>query len=164
GNWCVWATSARHDGSTQTDNWGDRDRAAHTSNALMLTANMFAFSTNSFQYAKVRYLPKSALYDTSCPGFTYQDIWNLTNSSTGTASIDVVPTLNFPGGTTNGHLVNAVSDTGGSGIVLWKTDTAGCCGTAPTLTRLGQITTDSYTMPPDAQQQGSSTLIDTGNT
>jgi hypothetical protein len=164
GNWCVWATSARHDGSTQTDNWGDRDRAAHTSNALMLTANMFAFSNGSFQYAKVRYLPKSELYDTSCPGFTYQDDWNMTNSSTGATSIDVVPTLNFPGGTTNGHLVNAVSDKGGSGIVLWQTDTTGCCGTAPTLTRQGQITTAAYTMPPNAQQKGSTTLIDTGNT
>ena len=76
----------------------------------------------------------------------------------------MIPTLNFPGGTTTGHLVNAVSDTGGSDIVLWETDTAGCCGTAPTLTRVGQINTDPYTMPPDAQQKGSSALIDTGDT
>src|SRR5262249_21376135 len=133
GTWCVWATSARDDGSTRTDNWADFDKAAHTSNALILTANMFKFSNNNFQYAKVRYLPKSTLYDTSCPGFTYQDIWNLKNSAPfGTTSFTVVPTLNFPGGTTTGHLVNAVSDTGGSDIVLWETDTAGCCGTAPT--------------------------------
>src|SRR5262249_5185773 len=80
GNWCVWATSARDDGSTRTDNWADFDKAAATSNALILTANMFKFSNGNFQYAKMHYLPKSALYDTSCPSFTYQDVWNLKNS------------------------------------------------------------------------------------
>jgi hypothetical protein len=42
--------------------------------AVILTSNQFTFATNpAFQYAKVRFLPKTAFYDTNCPGYTYYD-------------------------------------------------------------------------------------------
>lgn len=166
GSWCNWSTSARDDASTQTDNWADYDRAGTTDNTLMLSANMFKFSNGNFQYAKVRYLPKSALYDTSCPSFTYYDYWDLKNSSSlfPTTSFTVIPTHSYFGSSTTSYLINAKTSGNGSDLVLWKTTTANCCTTAPTLTRQGKISTDPYSVPPGARQPGSSTRIDTGDT
>jgi hypothetical protein len=163
GSWCNWSLNARLNGSTNTSNWADYSKAGTTGNAVVLSTNMYSPFTGSatFQYAKLRFLEKSQLFDTTCPGLNWWDFWNLKNPDS-TLAFTIQPSLSYLSSDIS-YLVNHETSGSGSGLTNWKTDTTTCCTSAPTLSKTA-ITTVNYTIPPGAQQKGTATTIDTGDT
>ncbi len=161
GGWCNYSFNARLNGSTNTSNWADYTNIGNNSNAIILSANMFAFG-GGFQYTKLRFLPKAALYNTTCPGVSWWDQWDLRNANN-TAAFTVQPALNYFNNTTTDYLINTVSSGTGSQLTLWRAVNTSNTNPQPTLTRQATINVASYSAPPDAEQPGTTTRIDTGD-
>ena len=76
GAWCNWALDGDVNGSTAAQNWSDYQGLGFDNQAVYIVPNQFAFG-GGFDYAKIRILPKSTLYNTSCPAITWTDMWDL---------------------------------------------------------------------------------------
>ena len=76
GNWCNWALPGDVNGSTHASNWSDYQGLGFDDQAVYVVPNQFSFS-RVFEYAKLRILPKSTLYNPSCPAITWTDFWDL---------------------------------------------------------------------------------------
>ena len=158
GGWSNYKLDAARDGATATNNWADYPSLGVDNRALYLTANMFAFGGN-FQYAKIRVVPKAGPY--SGGAATFFDFVRLKNAD-GSMAFTIQPchTYGAPGVQ---YLVNSVypSSTGTQKtLTLWSIKNP---ITTPALSRLS-ITTDPFSLPPDADQQGGGTPLDTGDT
>jgi hypothetical protein len=162
GNWCNWSLDAKLNGSTNTSNWADYAKVGVNSNAIVISANMFSpfTGTATFQYAKLRFLSKSQIYNTSCPGVNWWDFWNLTHAD-GTKEFTVQPAHSY----VNSNLMYFLSARSSSGSSLTRRlyTTSATIPPAPTFGGRTTITVNSYSIPPDAQQPGTSTRIDTGD-
>jgi len=78
--WKTWVLNVSLDGSTVTANWGDFWRMGFDDVAVYLSGNMFN-SSQSFQYAKIRVLLKSDLYNVTATTLPYQDVLHLPNEA-----------------------------------------------------------------------------------
>lgn len=158
GAWWNYKLDAKKDGSTNTTNWADYPGLGVDSKALYVTANMFAFG-GGFRYAKVRVVPKAAPYAGAAPAFF--DFVKLKNADNSLA-FTVQPCHTY-GAPDSEYMVNSVYPTTAGGtknkLTLWKLKSP---TTAPTLTRL-TITTDPYSLPPDAAQKGGGVPLDSGD-
>lgn len=160
GGWFNYKMDAKKDGTTATNFWADYPGLGVDSQALYLTANMFSFgSSGSFQYAKIRVVPKTGPYAGGAAAFF--DFVKMKNAD-GSMAFTIQPchTYGAPGVE---YLVNSVypSSTGTQKVLsLWSLKNP--TGT-PTLTRQS-ITTDPFSLPPDAVQKGGGTPLDTGDT
>jgi hypothetical protein len=170
GLWWNWALDARLNGNTLTNNWADYPGLGVDNLAVYLTANMFDFDDNDFEYAKLRILDKSVLYSGGSLG--WHDFWDMCNPGG-------IPSVCFPvpifgcGGTNSAftiqpaytfgrpgteYLINArgESDT----LTLWRlTNPLG----GPSLD-CRSMETFFYTTAPGAEQGGGGQRIDTGDT
>ncbi len=160
GNWCNWSLDAKVNGSTNTDNWADYTKVGNNNNAIILSANMFAFG-GGFQYSKLRFLPKAALYNTNCPGVGWWDEWNLKNADNSTA-FTIQPAHSYNSSNTD-YLVNTTSSGSGDKLTLWKATNNSNSDPRPTLTRSATLNVGSYAVPPLAEQPGTSTRLNTGD-
>lgn len=162
GGWTHWALDARHEDTVITGNWADFPRLGADAVAVYLTANMFSVS-NRFQYAKVRILKKSELYNTATKTLTYQDIWDLKNED-GTAVTSLHPPQ-FRGRTgdvtAGGILVNASDKAKATYLTVWKIDDP--AGPAPTASRSTISGFWPYDYPASAPQLGGPTQLDTND-
>jgi hypothetical protein len=160
GGWFNYKLDAKKDGATATNFWADYPSLGVDSQALYLTANMFSFGSNGFfQYAKIRVVPKTGPYaGGTAPFFDFVKMKNADGSMAFT--IQPCHTYGAPGVE---YLVNSVypSSTGTQKVLtLWSLKNP--TGT-PTLTRQS-ITTDPFSLPPDAVQKGGGTPLDSGDT
>lgn len=163
GSWCNYSFNARLDGSTDTNNWADYPKAGINGNSVILTANMFDLTSGYFQYSKVRFLPKSTLYDTSCPAVGWWDYWGQQNGD-GSSAFTLQPAHSYVNSNST-YLVNAQFGSA-SYLTLWSTTTPDgpySGASYPSLARQATLSVSSYSVPPDAEQPGTSTLIDTGD-
>jgi hypothetical protein len=160
GGWFNYKLDAKKDGSTATSFWADYPSLGVDSQALYLTANMFSFGSNgSFQYAKIRVVPKTGPY--SGGAATFFDFVKMKNAD-GSMAFTIQPSHTY-GAPGVEYLVNSVypSSTGTQKVLsLWSLKNP--TGT-PTLSRQS-ITTDPFSLPPDAVQKGGGTPLDTGDT
>jgi hypothetical protein len=69
-SWWSYVLDATVDGSTKTNNWADYPGLGQDASAVYLTANMFQWNDGPFQYAKLRIVPKQALYTGGTPTFS----------------------------------------------------------------------------------------------
>lgn len=158
GGWFNYKINGKLDGTTATNNWADYPALGVDNQALYVTANMFAFG-GGFQYTKLRIIPKAGPY--SGGALAYTDFVRLKNAD-GSPVFTLQPchTYGAPGAE---FLVNSVFPTSATQnkLSLWKlVNPTG----SPTLTRV-TITTDPYSLPPDAAQKGSGSIpLDTGDT
>ena len=76
GVWCNWALRGDRNGSTASGNWSDYQGMGYDSQAVYVVPNQFTWA-GAFDYAKIRILHKSTLYNTSCPAITWTDLWDL---------------------------------------------------------------------------------------
>ena len=76
GGWCSWALPGDQNGSEPAGNWSDYQGLGFDNQAVYVVPNQFGFN-GSFDYAKIRILPKDALYDNTCPAMTWTDLWDL---------------------------------------------------------------------------------------
>jgi len=126
GAWRNYKFDATLDGSARTSNWADFPALGVDSNALYLTANMFAFG-GGFQYVKVRVVPKTGPYSGgAAPYFDFTKLKNADNSSVFTLQ----PCHTF-GAPQVEYLVNSAFPSGNY-LSVWRIANA---ATAPTITR-----------------------------
>jgi hypothetical protein len=157
GAWWNYKLDASRDGQTPTNNWADYPSVGVDSQALYLTANMFQFNGN-FAYAKVRVVPKTAPYAGGVA--TYSDIVRLQNAD-GSFAFTVQPCHTY-GASTVEYLVNSVypSQAGTQNtLTLWSLTNPLA---SPALARRS-VTTSPFSLPPDADQRGGGTPLDTGD-
>jgi hypothetical protein len=164
GGWKNWALEGSLNGTTQTVFEVDFPRAGYDNNAVYLTANMFNVSSNVLQYAKIRILKKSELYNPATTTLTFQDIWNLKNEDNSIAtSISPIQLRGQPGaGIPSGILVNASDAAAATYLTLWRIDNPTSATPAATRTTLKNIW--SYDLPALVPQKGSVLKIDPGDT
>jgi hypothetical protein len=163
GNWCSWSLNARLNGSIDTNTWADYPKVGTNNNAIVISANMFDMGGSSFQYVKLRFLPKAALYDTTCPDFNWWDIWSLSNEDNSKA-FTVQPANSYLKNNIT-YLLNSQSE-GPNQLTLWRVSTTAANPPVPTLTRQATlISSTEFGVPPDAEQQGgaANSRIDTGD-
>lgn len=160
GGFCNWAVDARYNGGALTSFWADYPGVGVTANTLVVSANMFN-SSNAFQYSKIRVFPKSQIYNTSCPGFSYNDTWGMTDAD-GTRSFTMQPAVSYLGGGTT-YVVNSRNG-GPNQITLWSLTDSAANPPALTLTRQATLVSDTnFAIPPGAQQPGTTGRVDTGD-
>ncbi len=160
GNWCLFSLDAKVNGSKNTNNWADYTKVGVTTNAVVLSANMFAFG-GGFQYTKMRFISKAKLYASNCPGLPWWDFWNLRNADN-SAAFTIQPAHSYVGSTT-GYGLNSYSG-GGNKLTLWRYITPNNINpNSPTLTRQTTLLPSAYSLAPNAVQKGSATAINTGD-
>jgi len=155
GSWNNYNSNARLDGTQNSPYWADYPGLGFDHEALYITSNQFDFD-NGFHYAKLRIFNKSQLY--AGQTLTYADFWNMVDADNELV-FTLKPAHHF-GAPTSRYLLNT-RWYGLDFVTLWRIDNP--IGTSPTLTRQATVTVGSYSFPPDAVQQGSSNLIDTGD-
>jgi hypothetical protein len=168
GAYWIWALDATLDGSTPTQNWADYPMLGFDTQAIYISMNMFPLSSTGSQYAKLRILNKAELYAGGAGAghiIRWQDFWNLKNPDNSTA-FAVQPAVHFRGlgGNPNAYLVNALWPSG-STLTLWTlSNPLGIwTGGSASLSRAA-VTCRSYALPPHAEQPGTATRVDTGDT
>jgi len=153
GQWRNYALDARKDGTTNTNNWADYPGLGVDAHALYLTANMFRIGGN-FAYSKIRIVPKAAIY--SGGAVTFFDLVRMKNADN-TFAFTVQPCHIF-GAPQAVYFVNSLFPTGNS-LTLWSLTNP---LTAPVLTRR-TVAVSTYDLPPDADQPGGVTPLDSGD-
>jgi hypothetical protein len=158
GSWRMFSFDVSHR-DTGTPMYGAFPRASLIKNALLITADMFAWDGDRFQFAQVWLLPRSALYSNTKPSFYTE--WGFKNAD-GSLASTIVPAVSYVDSTTT-YLVNSLVRTDGKAnqLSIRQIDTAD--PTAPTFA-LSTFRVPDYSMPPDAEQLGTNTLITTGGT
>lgn len=76
GTWYQWNTSAIALGDSTTPHWGDYPALGYDSVALYLSSRQFPLAGGSFQYNKLRIVPKAPLYANTAGSITYTDFWD----------------------------------------------------------------------------------------
>ena len=164
GAWCNWALKGNANGGTQVPNWSDYQGLGFDSRAVYVVPNQFTFG-GGFAYSKIRILPKTTLYNQSCPSVTWTDLWDIRYPTPPTgADAFAVPTIRpaVTFGTPNAqHFVaNSIFVPPNNNFVaLYELNDP---LTTPSLTATA-VPVAATSPPPDAGQQGGGTpLIDVG--
>jgi hypothetical protein len=155
GAWWNYDLNARLDGSTNTNFWADFPGLGYDDNSIYLTSNQFSLGSNTFQYAKVRVLHKAVAM--SGAPLSWADFVNMLNAD-GTRAFSLQPSRTLTSSTTMYLLNNRPGS--GSSVTLWNI-TGG--PSAPVLTRQATVTVGAYSIPPDAVQPGTATLVATND-
>ena len=161
--WTNWALSERSDGQTVTNNWADFPQVGIDNVALYVTSNQFSLVTFTFQYAKLRIIKKSDLYNPATVNLPYQDIFNLKNGDNTVASTLQVPHLRgrTQVATANGfYMINASDTPNASYLTLWQI--VNPTSNAPNVTRTTLNNVWPYSYPAAAPQPGTTITLDTG--
>jgi hypothetical protein len=159
GGWWQYKFDMSKDGSTTTTNWSDYESLGITDDKLVLTAQQFTFSTNSYVYPNVRVIDRAAVYSGS--PVSYVDFVGFSPPVGG----DIYDTFvtkcarNLTPGDAVAHLL-CVRVNGGSNVSYREITGPPA---APTLTNAAAIPVTAYSAPPNAAQLGSSTLVPTND-
>lgn len=154
GPWRNYALNAMVDGTTATNNWADFPALGVDNQALYVTSNQFAFG-GTFQYAKIRVIPKAGPYSGGAAPFF--DFVNMKNQN-GSTAFTVQPCHTF-GAPQVEYLVNSAFPSGNF-LTLWQITNP--TAATPTLTRK-QVTVSPYTLAPNADQSGGAPPFNTGD-
>jgi hypothetical protein len=145
--------------------FADSPRFGLTENAFLIAANMYSNANRSFQYAKLWQVSKATIYNDpslgTCPAFPAPTslMLNQERNSDGSLPFSVVPARRYDGSTT-AYMVNTLLN-GGNTLTFWELDT-----TNPTVIKgsYRYVPVRRYSNPPNAEQSGTSALIDTWGT
>jgi hypothetical protein len=162
GGWKNWAFEGSLNGATQTPFEVDFPMMGYDNNAVYLTANMLN-AVGTLQYAKLRILKKSELYNPATTAVSFQDIWDLRNEDNSKASsLRPAQLRGRPGtGTPPGILINASDAVNADHLTLWRIDNPLTATPSAARTTLRNIW--RYDYPAVVPQQGSAQRIDPGD-
>jgi len=158
GDWFFYAFDGTLDGSTPTTNWADFPALGVDSSVVVLTANMFSFSNSTFQKAKIRIFNKSVLI--AGGAVTWFDFVGMTDPGSGINSFTLQPALTF-GSPGTFFLVSASNTPNSCNLVVWGIQNP---LSSPVLSSRLATAGGTCLTPPDAQQLGGGTPLDTGDT
>lgn len=154
GEWAFWELNMALNGNAQSGLFADYPGLGLDQQAIYLTANMATWASR-FQYAKIRVLKKSEVYNFG--KVTWHDFFKLTDA-TGKKAISIQPAQSF--GTAPAEYMVSSSAMGGSKLTLWNI-------TNPTLANAvlnkKAVAVTAYQLPPAAPQKGGSIKIGTGD-
>jgi len=166
--WKTWAMNVSQDGGVATTNFGDFWHLGFDNVAVYLAGNMYGVS-GSFQYAKVRVLKKTDLYNPALTTLPFQEIGSASKplkNADGTLADSLVP-IHMRGQPTTraaAFFVNAASTSSlpATYLTVWRITDPLAATLAMTATNIGSLM--SYTMPAPAPQLASSVPINTNDT
>jgi len=92
GNWSTWALPSSLNGSTTVDQWGDYQGVGYDDSCIYITSNQFS-NAGTFQYAKIRIVPKAQLYTNTAGPVIWNDLWNILLPSYGGSVFCVRPSI-----------------------------------------------------------------------
>jgi hypothetical protein len=153
GSWRNYSLNAMVDGATATNNWADFPALGVDAGNLYITSNQFAFG-GSFQYAKIRVVPKAGPY--SGGAAVFHDFVNMKNPD-GTGAFTIQPCHTF-GAPQVEYLVNSLFPKGNA-LTVWRVTQSGA---AFSLTRTS-VPTAAYSLGPNAAQKGNNDPLNTGD-
>ena len=156
-DWYFYNFDATLDGSTATTNWADFPGLGVDGNVVVLTANMFSFSSSSFQKAKIRIFDKSVLITGG--SVTWTDFVDMLDPSTGLKAFTFQPALTF-GNPGTFFLVHASRSSVLCDLIVWGIENT---LSSPTLSSSTATASGTCANPPDAEQLGGGTPLDTGD-
>ncbi|MCP4633668.1 MAG: hypothetical protein GY855_12135 [candidate division Zixibacteria bacterium] len=156
GDWWSWALDANVNGyEDSTEFWPDWPGLGYDSlDAVYITSNQY--DATVFQYAKLRILYKSQLYDGD--DLDWGDFWDIENEDE-TAVFGLKPAHTF--GSANVEYLLNTHTVAGNYASLWTLYDP--TGSPPLLTLISTTYIDSFYAPPDAVQLNGNPRIDTGD-
>jgi hypothetical protein len=179
GGWKNWAMNSSLDGTVVTQHWGDSWRLGFDDEAIYLSGNMFNVSV-ILQYAKIRVLKKSDLYNPATTTLPFQEIGSATTilqNADCTVADSLIPIRlrGKPTATAAALFVNALgSKVGpacpsgfqppatGNYLTVWKI--ADPLAATLTMTRTTVTGLMPYSVPAPAPELGTGATLDSGDT
>jgi hypothetical protein len=169
GGWKTWALNISMDGAVATANFGDFWHLGFDNIAVYLSGNMYSASSGAFQYAKVRVLKKTDLYNPALTTLPFQEIGSASKplkNADGTFADSLIPIhmRGQPGARAAAFFVNAanISVLPATYLTVWKITDPLAATLAMTATNIGGLM--SYMMPAPAPQLASSVPINPNDT
>jgi len=170
-NWCRYFINAIRNSGTVNASWADYEGLGVGRDAVVIPANQFRFSNNTFTYAIIRAMNKNILSNNAgaCPSgasiplFTWQPSAFLGDGTVFTLqpAQSYTSPSSFAGTTNPAYLISTIAGTSAT-YRVWRIRNV--ASGAPTLggpvNLVGNFT---YSLPPDARQSGSALLLDTGS-
>lgn len=153
GTWYNWALPSNVNGTTNNGSWGDYQGVGFDHEAIYITANQFSFSS-SFQYVKIRIVPKAQLYANTGGAVTFTDLWDIRYpSSLGSRVFNIRPSIHY----SQSNSYNLLHANSGSSnfFVLYKITNP---LTNPVLTGIN-VPVTNYSGAPNANQLGGSSVL-----
>ncbi len=160
GEWYNYVFPSGLNGTTASSTWTDYQGVGYDKDAVYITGNQWNFAAdNVFQYAKVRIIPKTALYARTGGAINFFDIWDIRYPQSLSSKVFGVRPVRMLTETTNEYYLVQMNSNSANYVVLYKLKNV---TTNPSMTGLS-IPMTAYTAAPDANQLGgSTTLIDGG--
>lgn len=152
--WIGWALDMQLNGAAKTRFWADYPAVGYDSQAIYLTANMFNANGN-FQYAKLRVLKKSEVYQFDA-NLGWYDFWQLHDATGGkTFTLQPVRTV----GTAGVEYLVSCNSSQGAAVTLWSLSNASSA--TPQLSKR-RVNVPSFKTAYDysAEQKGGGSLLD----
>ncbi|NUN09664.1 MAG: T9SS type A sorting domain-containing protein [Ignavibacteriaceae bacterium] len=155
GTWYNYAMPSHVNGSTPSNNWSDYQGVGYDKDAIYITGNQFQFS-GTFDYCKLRVIPKTALYANNGGPVAWNDLWDI-KTATGIRVFGLRPSRIY-GQPAQFYLVARSPYVTGTFFTLYKLTNP---LTTPAMTAV-DVPVTQYSDPNDAGQQGGSQTIDGG--
>jgi hypothetical protein len=152
GAWAYYAIDMQITRGVRNTLWADFPRLGLDEKAILITSNMYTFSTYIYRFPKIVVLKKSDLYAFRRLKFTQ---FSHFNDATGVPARNIHPAHSY-GPAPIGYLVNTRNDAG-SKITLWAVSYD---RPSPVLHRI-TVNVSSYHVPPFALQKRGTNVINT---
>jgi hypothetical protein len=170
-NWCRYFINGVRNAGGADESWADYPGLGAGRDALLITANQFRFSNNTFTYAIIRVMNKNVLSNNAggCPAggniplFTWQPSLTLGDGTVFTLqpAQSYTSPSSFTGTTNPAYVISSIASTSAT-YRVWRVRNV--AGGAPTLggpvSIVGNFT---YGLPPSARQSGTAVLLNTGS-
>jgi hypothetical protein len=170
--WTVFSLDAKVNGSTDSGLWCDYPQIGIDAQAVYFTCNMAQFptATGTLQYAKLRVMTKDQFMNGTCCRWADFFNTNLMEGASSIRAISIAPARMYGATASDGEFLVEAHGRGADGSALevfHVTNPQVCCilgnQSSPTMNQETE-SVYSYDAPPGAQQPGTITTIDTGDT
>jgi hypothetical protein len=153
GTWYNWLLPSHVNGTTVVNNWGDYQGVGFDKDAIYITANQFQFG-GSFQYVKIRVVPKAQLYANTAGPVVWNDLWDIRYPhNPSSRPFNIRPSIIY-GEPSEYYLMHAPNG-GGNFMTIFKiTDPL----TTPVLTSVN-VPVSNFNPAPNANQLGGSSIL-----
>lgn len=157
GLWYNWALPSNLNGSTNVGNWTDYQGVGFDDQAIYITGSQFSFA-GSYQYAKLRIVPKAQLYANTAGSCSWFDFWDFRYTFSQASRVFTLrPSIQY--GTNSTYQILCIPEGSSTAISLYKVANP---TTSPTISG-NTIFVNQYFSAPNAGQLGGGTPIEAGS-
>ncbi len=154
GDWYNYVFPAGLNGTTASNTWTDYQGTGYDKDAIYVTGNQWNFATtNAFQYAKVRIIPKTALYAHTGGAVNFFDIWDIRYPQSLSSAIFGVRPVRMVTPVTNEYYLVQMNSSSANYVVVYKLKDV---TTNPSMTG-SVVPMTTYNSAPNANQLGGGT-------